>query len=56
VVVGLGVVWILDGLEIQIVDSAGFAKDLHMGAVEVGAAGSVYLVGQVAAECSSSPC
>ncbi|MCU1513382.1 MAG: transporter, partial [Microbacteriaceae bacterium] len=47
IVVGLGVAWILDGLEIQIVASAGFAKDLHMSAVEVGAAGSVYLVGQV---------
>ncbi|MBC7761201.1 MAG: MFS transporter, partial [Candidatus Saccharibacteria bacterium] len=47
VVVGLGVAWILDGLEIQIVASAGFAKDLHMSAVQVGVAGSVYLVGQV---------
>jgi len=47
VVVGLGVAWILDGLEIQIVASAGFAKDLQMSAVQVGVAGSVYLVGQV---------
>ena len=47
VVVGLGVAWILDGLEIQIVASAGFAKDLHMSAVQVGLASSVYLVGQV---------
>ena len=44
VVVGLGVAWILDGLEIQIVASAGFAKDLHMSAVQVGVAGSVYQV------------
>ncbi|MET4781384.1 hypothetical protein [Glaciihabitans sp. UYNi722] len=41
IVVGLGVAWILDGLEIQIVASAGYAKDLHMSSVEVGAAGSV---------------
>jgi MFS family permease len=47
VVVGLGVSWILDGLEAQIVASAGFQKTLHMTAGEVGFAASVYLVGQV---------
>jgi MFS family permease len=47
VVLGLGVSWILDGLEIQIVASAGFQKTLHMTATEVGLAASVYLTGQV---------
>jgi MFS family permease len=47
IVVGLGFSWVLDGLEIQIVASAGFAKALDMSAVEVGLAGSVYLVGQI---------
>ena len=30
IVVGLGFSWVLDGLEIQIVASAGFQKDLGM--------------------------
>lgn len=47
VVLGLGVSWILDGLEIQIVASAGFQKTLHMTAAEVGLTASVYLAGQV---------
>ncbi|PJJ71832.1 putative MFS family arabinose efflux permease [Diaminobutyricimonas aerilata] len=47
VVVGLGVAWILDGLEIQIVASAGYQKDLGMTAAEVGIAGTIYLLGQV---------
>jgi MFS family permease len=47
IVVGLGFSWVLDGLEIQIVASAGFAKALDMSAVEVGLAGSIYLVGQI---------
>jgi MFS family permease len=47
VVVGLGVSWILDGLETRIVASAGFQKALHMTAAEVGFAASVYLAGQV---------
>jgi MFS family permease len=47
VVVGLGFSWVLDGLEIQIVASAGFQKSLGMSAAEVGAAGTVYLVGQI---------
>ncbi|MGN6741819.1 MAG: MFS transporter [Amnibacterium sp.] len=47
VVLGLGVSWILDGLEIQMVSANGFAKQLHMGSAEVGITGSVYLVGQV---------
>lgn len=44
---GLGVSWILDGLETQVVASAGFQKTLHMTAAEVGFAASVYLAGQV---------
>src|SRR3954449_8446862 len=47
VVVGLGVSWILDGLEIQIVAAALYQKSLHLSSAEVGLAGTVYLVGQV---------
>ncbi len=47
IIVGLGVSWILDGLEIQIVSQAGFQKDLGLSAANVGALGSVYLVGEV---------
>ncbi|MGH3627742.1 MAG: MFS transporter, partial [Sciscionella sp.] len=47
VVIGLGVSWILDGLEIQIVSSAGYQHTLHMTSTEVGVTGTVYLVGQV---------
>ncbi|WP_144794702.1 MFS transporter [Microbacterium paludicola] len=47
IVVGLGFSWILDGLEVQIVAANGFAKTLDMGAVEVGMAGTFYLLGQV---------
>ena len=48
IVVGLGFSWILDGLEIQIVASAGYQKSLGMSSAEVGAAGTVYLIGQIA--------
>ncbi|MCY0905173.1 MFS transporter [Arthrobacter sp. H14-L1] len=47
VVLGLGVSWILDGLEIELVASAGFQKTLHMSAEEVALTGTVYLIGQV---------
>ncbi|MGG7466506.1 MULTISPECIES: MFS transporter [unclassified Plantibacter] len=47
IVVGLGFSWVLDGLEIQIVASAGFQKSLGMSATEVGLLGTVYLLGQV---------
>src|SRR5919112_4891174 len=47
VVVGLGVSWILDGLEIQIVAAALYQKALSLSSAEVGLAGTVYLVGQV---------
>lgn len=47
VVVGLGVSWILDGLEIQIVSQNGFASEFGMSSAEVGLTGTVYLVGQV---------
>ncbi len=47
VVVGLGVSWILDGLEIQLVASAGFQKTLGMSTPEVAFTGTVYLIGQV---------
>ena len=48
VIVGLGTAWILDGLEIQIVAAGGFQETLEMSAAQVGLAGSIYLVGQVA--------
>src|SRR3954468_24432041 len=47
VVVGLGVSWILDGLEIQLVASAGFQKTLAMSNEQVALAGTIYLLGQV---------
>ncbi len=47
VVIGLGVSWILDGLEIQLVASAGFQKTLGMSTQEVALAGTIYLIGQV---------
>jgi MFS family permease len=47
VVTGLGVSWILDGLEIQLVAANGYADSLHMDAGQVGLTGTIYLVGQV---------
>jgi MFS family permease len=47
IVVGLGISWVLDGLEIQIVASAGYQDTLHMNSAQVGLAGTVYLVGEV---------
>jgi MFS family permease len=47
VVVGLGVSWILDGIEIQLVSSSGFQHTLHMTTEEVGFTGTIYLIGQV---------
>ncbi len=47
IVVGLGVSWILDGLEVQMVSASGFQDSLHMSNGEVGAAASIYLAGQV---------
>jgi MFS family permease len=47
VVLGLGTAWILDGLEIQLVASAGFQKTLDMSSTEVGLTGTIYLIGQV---------
>ena len=48
IVVGLGFSWVLDGLEIQIVASAGFQADLGLTAAQVGYLGTIYLLGQVA--------
>ena len=48
VIFGLGTAWILDGLEVQIVAAGGFEKTLGMSSAEVGFAGTVYLLGQVA--------
>jgi MFS family permease len=44
----LGFSWVLDGLEIQIVASAGFAAEFNLTAQEVGLLGTVYLFGQIA--------
>jgi MFS family permease len=47
IVVGLGISWVLDGLEIQIVASAAYQETLGMSPVQVTAGGTIYLVGQV---------
>src|SRR4051794_7236130 len=47
VILGLGTAWILDGLEIQLVASAGYAKTLGMSSAQVGLTSTIYLVGQV---------
>jgi MFS family permease len=51
VVVGLGVSWILDGLEIQMVATVGTVLQdphtLHLSSGQVGSVGSVYLLGEV---------
>jgi MFS family permease len=47
IVVGLGVSWVLDGLEIQIVSQAGYQSSLGLSNAAVGAVGSVYLAGEV---------
>jgi MFS family permease len=47
VVLGLGTAWILDGLEIQLVASAGYQNTLNMSSTQVGLTGTVYLIGQV---------
>ncbi len=47
VIVGLGTAWILDGLEIQLVASAGYAKTLGMSSAQVGLTSTIYLLGQV---------
>ena len=48
VIFGLGTAWILDGLEVQIVAAGGFEATLHMSAAQVGLAGTIYLLGEVA--------
>ncbi|WP_042689106.1 MFS transporter, partial [Azospirillum sp. B506] len=47
VVVGLGVSWILDGIEIQLISASGYKDSLGMSSAEVGLAGTIYLIGQV---------
>ncbi len=47
VIFGLGTAWILDGLEVQLVASAGYAKTLGMSAEQVGLTATVYLIGEV---------
>jgi MFS family permease len=51
VITGLGAAWILDGLEIQIVNTSGTVLTepgtLHLSAAEVGILASVYLLGEV---------
>ncbi|ROQ39482.1 putative MFS family arabinose efflux permease [Frondihabitans sp. PhB188] len=47
IIVGLGISWVLDGLEIQIVASNGFAQEFNMSSGQVGALGTTYLIGQV---------
>jgi len=47
VVLGLGVSWILDGIEISLVSASGFKESLGMSAEAVGFTGTIYLIGQV---------
>ncbi len=47
VVVGLGIAWILDGLEVQMVAATGYQKVLGLDSAQVGLVGTVYLLGQV---------
>src|SRR2546430_17520929 len=51
VILGLGAAWILDGLEIQIVNTAGTVlqhkETLNLSSTEVGLLASVYLAGEV---------
>ncbi len=47
VVLGLGVSWILDGIEISLVSASGFKDTLGMSSEDVGKVGMVYLFGQV---------
>jgi hypothetical protein len=51
VVVGLGITWILDGLEVTIVGSLGpalqSADTLHLSSADLGAVASFYVVGAV---------
>src|ERR1700730_13779066 len=51
VILGLGAAWILDGLEIQIVKTAGTVLQnkatLHLTIAEVGSLASIYLLGEV---------
>ncbi|WP_104092090.1 MFS transporter [Arthrobacter sp. GMC3] len=47
VIVGLGISWVLDGLEVQIVATAGFQHDLNMSPTQVGLTGTIYLIGEV---------
>jgi MFS family permease len=48
IIVGLGVSWILDGLEIQIVAQAGYQQTLGLSTSQVGFVGTIYLLGEVA--------
>jgi MFS family permease len=50
VVIGLGTVWILDGLEVTIVGAVGATltkpgSGLHLSAADIGLAGSIYIFG-----------
>ena len=47
VVLGLGVSWILDGLEIQLVSASGFKDSLGMSSADFGFTATIYLIGQV---------
>ena len=47
IIVCLGVSWILDGLEIQIVAQAGYQATLGLSAQQVGFVGTIYLIGEV---------
>ena len=57
--IGLGTVWILDGLEVTIVGSMSEAlkpesTGLGMSSYQIGLAGAVYVAGACSAHCSSA--
>ena len=56
VVVALGAVWILDGLEVTIVGGIGpqLQKVLHFSSTQVGLLGSIYVAGAVCGALSSA--
>ena len=59
IVIGLGTVWILDGLEVTIVGSMSDAlkpasTGLGLSSSDIGFAGAVYVAGPASARCSSA--
>ena len=49
IVIGLGITWVLDGLEVTLVGAIGgvLKQDLHISDTQVGATATAYLIGAV---------